>query len=104
MACLLAGTQGRVGRSGQSKPDYVAKANQYIQDVLAGIIPACKWAKLACQRQVNDLARQDRPLSLPLDPDTANRICKFVELDICGFKGRLRLEAWQCFILTTVFG
>lgn len=96
-----------MGRSGQSKPDYVAKANQYIQDVLAGIIPACKWAKLACQRQVNDLARQDTAdFPFRFDPDTANRICKFVEKmpHIRGFKGRLRLEAWQCFILTTVFG
>ena len=41
--------------------DYPAIATQYATDVIDGRIPACKWARLACQRQINDLARQDTP-------------------------------------------
>jgi phage terminase large subunit-like protein len=87
--------------------DYVSKANQYIADVLAGTIPACKWVKLACQRQLNDLAKQDTPdFPFVFDPVAANRACKFIEKfpHVQGFKGKLRLEGWQCFITTCVFG
>src|SRR6266446_2118163 len=87
--------------------DHVTKANQYIADVLEGKIPACKWVKLACQRQLNDLARQGTPgFPYRFDDAAANRVCKFIEKfpHIQGFKGKLRLEGWQCFITTTVFG
>ena len=87
--------------------DHVTKANQYIADVLDGTIPACKWVKLACQRQLNDLARQGTAeFPFRFDPAAANRVCKFIEKfpHIQGFKGKLRLEAWQCFVTTTVFG
>ena len=36
--------------------DYVAIANEYIEDVLSGKIIACQWTRLACQRQRDDLA------------------------------------------------
>ena len=36
---------------------YAAAAKQYAEQVVAGDIPACRWVKLACQRQLNDLAR-----------------------------------------------
>jgi len=50
--------------------DYVADALRYAQGVVAGEIPACKWVKAACQRQLDDLARADRS-PLTVAPETA---------------------------------
>ena len=88
---------------------YCQKAQQYIADVLDGTIPACKWVKLACQRQVEDLAR-DVDFPFVFDVERAERICRFIELlpHVEGPKAKrgefIRLEPWQCFILTTIFG
>lgn len=90
---------------------HVALALSYCDDVLAGRIPAGKWNRLACQRQLNDLARADQndaAFPFRFDRDAAERVCEFVELSP-HIKGKLagqpiRLEAWQCFILTTAFG
>lgn len=90
--------------------DYVAKANQYIADVLAGKIPACRSGVVnACRRQQKDLQRQ-RSADFPyyFDPESANRVCTFAEL-LKNIKGpaageHLQLEPWQCFFITTVFG
>ena len=101
-----------VARIPQPDPaPHVALANEYIRQVLVGEIPACKWVRLACQRQVDDLARAKRnDLGFPyrFDVAAAERVCEFVELSP-HIKGKLagqniRLEPWQCFILTTVFG
>lgn len=91
--------------------EYVERAQQYMRDVLGGVIPTCKWTRLAVQRQVDDLARaasEDWPWVF--DADRAARPCAFVEL-LPHIKGKwardgrlLELEPWQCFILTTVFG
>jgi phage terminase large subunit-like protein len=90
---------------------YVQRANEYTAAVLDGTRPAAKWELLACQRQVDDLAREpseDWPWVFA--PDTAARPCEFIEL-LPHIKGKwaregrlLQLEGWQCFILTTVFG
>ncbi|VWD22922.1 terminase large subunit [Burkholderia contaminans] len=92
---------------------FVDTANQYIDDVLAGRIVACKWVKLACERQRRDLARAemcDPAFPYRFDNDAATRICEFIEL-LPHTKGRwartrqsIKLEPWQAFILTTVFG
>jgi phage terminase large subunit-like protein len=89
---------------------YVEKANEYIEGVLSGAIPACKWVRLACQRQRDDLARlADDPIFY-FDVAKASHACRFIER-LPHIKGPaalrrelLRLEPWQCFILTTVFG
>lgn len=90
---------------------YVEAALGYARAVVAGEIPACKWTILACQRQLDDLAREpgdDWPWVF--DPDRAARPCEFIEL-LPHIKGkwaregrRIQLEPWQCFMLTTVFG
>ena len=90
---------------------YVDTALAYAQAVVSGQIPACKWAILACQRQLDDLAREpgdDWPWVF--DHDRADRPCAFVEL-LPHIKGKwaregrlITLEPWQIFILTTVFG
>jgi phage terminase large subunit-like protein len=85
---------------------YVRKANEYIAGVLSGAIPACEYVKQACQRQVDDLARED--FAYRFDVKKAEDKCFLIELlpHIEGPKAGqlLKLEPWQCFILTTVFG
>jgi phage terminase large subunit-like protein len=77
--------------------------------VLAGKIPACKWVRLACQRQLDDLARPSSNDWLwRFDRKKASRVCAFIEL-LPHIKGKwatpqIRLEPWQIFLLTTVFG
>ena len=91
--------------------DYVAKANSYIEKVLKKEILACKWVKLACKRQKNDLkrAKTDKNFKYHFNEDAANRICAFIE-KMPHVKGRewkskyIILEDWQCFQYTTVFG
>jgi phage terminase large subunit-like protein len=92
---------------GSSKPDdYVARGLHYAEQVVSGEIPACKWVRLACQRQIDDLARKDWQWTF--DRGKANRICAMAEL-MPHVKGRwksalIQLEPHQCFRLTTIFG
>jgi phage terminase large subunit-like protein len=77
--------------------------------VVAGEIPAGHWVRRACRRQLDDLARwggEGAPFRF--DEARAGRVCRFVER-LPHIKGplagqKLKLEPWQCFILTTVFG
>lgn len=85
---------------------YCDISRQYATDVVAGVIPACKWVRLACQRQLDDLANGVEGYTF--DTEKAERVCKFINLlpHIKGeWAGRpIDLEPWQVFILTTVFG
>ena len=90
---------------------FVEAATGYARAVEEGRIPACKWVKLACARQLADLQRpasSDWPWMF--DADRAARPCEFIEL-LPHIKGKwarerrlIELEPWQCFIITTVFG
>ena len=96
---------------------YVDQANRYARDVVAGKIPASRWARLACQRHLDDLARsKERDYPFRFDADLAERPCAFAEL-LPHVKGdwargvpgdpdstRIKLEPWQCFILCSIFG
>ena len=90
---------------------HIAKARDYCAKVLAGEIPACKFMRQACQRQVNDLARaaaNDPTFPYYFDEAAASRACRFLE-QLPHVKGPKReqllvLELWQCFIITTVHG
>lgn len=90
---------------------HVEAAEAYTRAVLAGEIPACKWVKLAAQRQADDLQREaSEDWPWVFDHDLASRPCEFIEL-LPHIKGKwarerrlIELEPWQCFILTTVFG
>jgi phage terminase large subunit-like protein len=101
--------------------DYVAIAAQYQADVVVGIIPACKWVRLACERNRRDLDRQETAaFRYRFDPEAGRRICQMAEMlpHVKGPKafivgrdaqGRPRwntivLEPWQCWLLTTLFG
>jgi phage terminase large subunit-like protein len=89
--------------------NYLAISQQYAGDVLSGKIPACKQVKAACQRQIDDLARQEDPAwPFRFDRNAAARVCFFIE-QAPHIKGKLRgrkirLEPWQVFCLSTVFG
>lgn len=98
------------------KRDHVKSALAYARDVVAGRVPACRYVKLACQRQLDDLKRWGRgkkpKAGKPyfFDVEAANRVCNFIEL-LPHTKGkwaakaeRIRLERWQQFGLTTMFG
>jgi hypothetical protein len=92
------------------KKNYVATARRYAEAVVSGKIDACGRVCKACRRQLDDLKRWKTAGPYRFDAKKANRICQFVE----GFhhiKGewarrreRIRLEPWQCFIYTAVFG
>jgi phage terminase large subunit-like protein len=99
--------------------NYAAMAKRYAEQVVAGEILACRWVQLACQRQLNDLARFKGKSSLYrfnpklVDRDgrsfhPADNLCAFIER-LPHVKGPLAgepisLEPWQVFILSTVFG
>jgi len=89
---------------------YTDTAINYAQQVLNGEIPACKWTKAACRRQLDDLDSFANSPEYQFDWDIgeAEHVCRFVEL-LPHVKGKwsgqkIKLEPWQIFILTTVFG
>ena len=89
--------------------DYVAIAGMYGERVERGEIPACEWVRKAVKRQIEDQKRfSSKSSRFYFDPDEAAKVCKFIEL-LPHTKGQLagqkiRLEPWQIWILTTVFG
>ncbi len=96
--------------SGPTPPQapHVALAEQYAAGVLTGEVPACKWVKLAVERQARDLQRRD--WRYVFDVERAEKVCRFIETQphIKGKWARerlpLRLEPWQCWKTTTLFG
>ena len=98
---------------------YAAVATRYAEAVIENQIPACRWVKLACQRQLNDLTRlRGKATPFSFNPKLTDRngrsfypadnLCSFIER-LPHVKGPLagesiKLEPWQIFILTTVFG
>lgn len=87
---------------------YVEQARQYIAGVLAGEIPACKWTKAACRRQLDDLERAAAgDWKFEFSVQRAEHVCRFIE-QLPHIKGEwagqtIVLRPWQIFILTTVF-
>lgn len=93
------------------KHPHVEIGNRYARDVVAGKVPANKWVKLACQRHLDDLARQkSRDFDYRFDPAAAERACRFIEL-MPHTKGawarrgeRLVMSPWQVFLTISIFG
>lgn len=109
--------------------DYAAVADQYARDVVEGRIVACQWVRLACQRHLRDLERQNTDgFPFVWNPELvgdsealperfrgkkyfpANRACGFAELmphikgDWAARGQKIRLEPWQVFIVASIFG
>jgi phage terminase large subunit-like protein len=87
---------------------HVALAEQYVSDVIAEKIPACKWVKLACERHRRDRKRKD--WNYKFDSWIAETKCRFVEL-FPHTKGKWAalaqpfvLQPWQCFLVCSLFG
>ena len=87
------------------------KYERYIDAIQTGVIPSCKWVKLAVERQLNDLKRAELPdFPYYFDTAAADRIIKFASLArLTSGEWRLKqkrfdLEDWQGFILSCVFG
>ena len=102
--------------------DPVALAWQYERDVLRGREPACKWVKLACQRNVRDKARiGKRGWSYRFDEARARRACARLSM-LPHIKGSqfakrvgywpdgsvrwatLTLGPWQAWLVCCLFG
>lgn len=90
--------------------NHVALAQKYASDVLSGAVPACKWVRLSCQRQADDLEKA-KGKDFPYRFDAAKaavRVAKFIEKQphIKGeWAGKpIELEPWQLFALTVAFG
>ena len=87
---------------------FAERAERYAQDVVSGKIPACKFVRQACQRQLDDLASP--PSGYFFDAEKAARVCQFIELTphikgpLASRGENIKLEPWQIFALTTVFG
>lgn len=90
------------------KRNPVDLCNGYARAVLAGEIPVGRFVRLACQRYVDDLARDDWQFTF--DAARANRAVGFMELlphtkgKWAALKQRLVFEPWQCFIECNIFG
>lgn len=79
---------------------------EYARQVVEGEIPACRFVKLACERFLKDLERDD----LVFDEVAAQRVCNFYETlphvkDHWASTGQLfAMEPWQKFTECNLFG
>jgi phage terminase large subunit-like protein len=66
---------------GEFHVDHVVDMREYADRVVAGLQPACKWVRAACQRHLDDLRRAEAA-EYPFEfrPELAARIVTFIEL------------------------
>ncbi|MCW1916606.1 terminase large subunit [Luteolibacter sp. GHJ8] len=79
-------------------------AETYAREVTGGARLACQWVRLACERFLRDLKRKD----IRFDVAAADRAIAFIE-SFRHYKGewagqRMKLEAWQKFVIGNIFG
>lgn len=95
---------------------YTPRALRYATKVIDGRIPACDLVRKACQRHIRDLEKSKRArYPFKFSKEKADRVCEFAERMI-HIKGKwaertddpesiyIRLEDWQCFFLSVIFG
>lgn len=106
---MVSKTTSRKGGQSTSQYQHIKDANKYCADIVSGKIPACRFVKAAVRRHLNDLKQQSKK-SFPyrFDERKGNRVCNFIE-KLPHIKGKwagqpIKLEPWQKFILTTLFG
>ncbi len=106
---MKSATRRKRGTPKPGQPSFADRANRYARDVVEGKVLACRLVRLACQRHLDDLER-DESFLFHFDPEAGNRICRFLEL-MPHVKGvwaqkreRIHLEDWQCFIECVVWG
>ncbi len=89
----------------------VNSANQYARDIVRGKTVACRYVIDACQRHLDDLAKEKTKKFLyRFDKDLAEKAAKFIQL-LPHTKGEwafkrmpITLEPWQLFIVCSAFG
>lgn len=79
-------------------------ATEYARDIVSGKIPSSKYARLSCQRFLDDFKRDD----IYFDKEAAERFYKFCTY-MRHYKGPmsgqpLELEPWQKFIFANIYG
>ena len=80
----------------------------YVTGVLSGEIPTCEWVRLACERHDRDRKQSD--FAYRFDDELAYKAINFIQLlphtkDKWAARGeKLHLEAWQCFVVGSIFG
>lgn len=89
--------------------DYLAVALGYAADVLEGRIAACKWVRLAVERQDRDLRCQADPAWPFAWSDThAIEACTFLErlphVEGAWSTATITLAPWQVFLICCLFG
>ena len=114
---LRQGTYKPSREGGQPRPDgtcpvipdrdYLQAALDYAADVLSGRIVACKWVRLAVERQDRDLRQAGGPFVWSAAHATA--ACRFLEQlphveGAWGGSGTIELQPWQVFLVTTLYG
>lgn len=92
------------------KHPHVDMAKQYANDVVSGEQIACKWIRLACERFLNDLEKAKGDWPYRLDPEKAEKACRFMER-FPHVKGRWAakkelfvMRPWQAFYYVNIFG
>lgn len=90
---------------------HVAQAINYAQAIVDGKLPACKWVKLACERQLRDLDTwKSKSAPFYFDAAAAERVCDVVSHfphikgEWAAQRRHIDLAPWQSFVLSTVFG
>lgn len=92
-----------------SDTPHTAAGIRYARDVVAGLIPTGRLARLACQRFLDDLDRaRDPDWRWEFRADLAERPLRFASL-LPNIKGPeagkpIRLMGWQAFAFANVFG
>lgn len=89
----------------------VNAANQYARDIVRGRTVACRYVVDACQRHLDDLAKEKtKKFRYRFDKDLAEKAAKFIQL-LPHTKGEwafkrmpITLEPWQLFIVCCAFG
>lgn len=91
--------------------DYIEIGNQYARDVISGLLPACKWVVLACQRHLHDLECQSsKDFAYRFDDRLANKVCRFIENhyhtkgEWASRREHLVMQPWQVFLTICIFG
>jgi phage terminase large subunit-like protein len=93
------------------KEPCIKDAMKYALQVTSDEIPACKYVKLACKRQIDDLEKSTSDLyPYYFDEKKAAKVIKFIEL-LPHTKGKwafkretLIMQPWQKFNIACIFG
>lgn len=76
--------------------------NEYIQQVMDGTIIAGEKIKLACQRHINDIKKEDFPYYF--DENQAEKAIKFIELLPSTGGKPIKMLGFQKFIIGSLYG